>query len=224
MIPMTLPRGLLASVAMLVAIVASVRFVDLPLARALAEAHLAHAWLTGDTVKLPVLVVLAYVALLVGAAHLVARRPLPLWAVAGMLAGLALVLSLALVEDVLKPIFGRTVPSVMLRAGHGGFHWFHSGGALQSFPSGHTDQAAAIVAVLWQFYPRGRWLYVAALAVLALALMLGEWHFLGDILAGGFVGTWAGVLVTQVWALVGNALTRRGAITAPASAPPPGGS
>lgn len=205
----TLPREFVISLAMLLAIAVSVRFIDSTLARTLADAHLARAWLTRDLFRLPVLVVLAYAALAVGLAHLVARRPLPRWAVAGMLAGLALVVSLALVENVLKPLFGRTIPSVYLRSGRGGFHWFHAGWPFQSFPSGHAVQATAIIAVFWHFYPRGRWFYAATLVLLAAALMLGRWHFLGDILAGGFIGAWAGVLVIRGWGLIGPALARR---------------
>lgn len=210
----TLQRGFLFSLFMLVAITLSVRFIDRPLAEALAETHLARAWLVGPEVQWPVLEVLSYAALVIGVAHLVVGRPLPRWTVAGMLAGLALVVSLALVENVLKPIFGRTVPSVLLKSGRGGFHWFRYGGALQSFPSGHSDQAAAILTVLWHYYPRGRWLYIAAVVLLAIALMLGEWHFLGDIVAGCLVGVWVGVIVQQGWA----------AVTARANAPPQQGS
>jgi membrane-associated phospholipid phosphatase len=61
---------------------------------------------------------------------------------------------------------------------------------------------------LWIFYPRWRWIYVAFLSLLASALMIGEWHFLSDIIAGGFIGTVAGALMMRLWATVGGPALR----------------
>lgn len=145
------------------------------------------------------MVVLATLAVLLGAGYLMSAKPLPRWVAASMLAGLALAWSLCLVEFVLKPLFGRTLPAAYLQIGRYGFHWFRSGRAFGSFPSGHADQAAAILSVFWLAYPQWRWGYAAAFIFLAAALMIGEWHFLSDIIAGGCVGAAAGLLVTRMW-------------------------
>lgn len=201
-----MPRWLIASLAVVGSLAVSMRYVDRPLARAMASFHTFRALLAGTPVELPVMVVLATLAVLLGAAYLMLAKPLPRWVAAGMLAGLALAWSLCLVEFVLKPLFGRTLPSAYLRIGQYGFHWFRSGRAFGSFPSGHADQASAILSVLWVVYPRWRWAYAAAFSALAIALMVGEWHFLSDIVAGGYIGTTAGLVVMRIW----NSAAERG--------------
>ena len=198
-----LRRWLLMSLAIAILIVVSVYFIDRPLARLLAEFHLFRALLTKAPVELPVMIALASLAVLLGGSYLAAGKPLPKWVATGMLAGLALAWSLCLTEFVLKPVFGRALPTAYLLNGQYGFYWFHWGETFGSFPSGHTDQATSILSVLWIFYPRWRWVYVGAIFLLAFALMLGEWHFLSDIIAGGFVGTVSGVMLTEIWKTLG---------------------
>jgi len=198
----TLYRWLFASLASLSLIVASFFLIDRPLARLMAKFHLFQALLNRAPVELPVMIALACLAVLLGGSYLAAGKRLPKWVAAGMLAGLALVWSLCLTEFLLKPLFGRTLPIAYLQTGQYGFHWFHLGDAFGSFPSGHADQVTSILSVLWVFYPRWRWVYVGALALLAFALLLGEWHFLSDIIAGSFIGTASGVLTMQIWETV----------------------
>ena len=194
-----LRRWLYAAFAVSTFVLLSIHFVDRPLARLLARFHMYQGALVSPSVHIPVLIVLASFAVLLGARSLSVREKFPKWAVAAVLAGLALAWSLCLTEFVLKPLFGRAVPSDYLQNGQYAFLWFQYSDSYKSFPSGHTDQALAIVSVLWRFYPRWRWLYVVALSVLSCALLLGEWHFLSDLVAGGFVGAAAGALMMQIW-------------------------
>ena len=78
-------------------------------------------------------------------------------------------------------------PSLIGDAAYG-FHPFHHGVAYDSFPSGHTARTLAVATVVWIAYPRWRW--VCGLASLAVAVdLLGlDYHFVGDVIAGGFVG------------------------------------
>jgi membrane-associated phospholipid phosphatase len=195
----TLRRWLAAAIAVTVFVLFSIHFVDRPLARLLARFHMYQGVLVSPQVHIPVLIVLASFAVLLGARSLSARERFPKWAVAAVLAGLALAWSLCLTEFVLKPLFGRAFPSDYLQYGQYAFLWFQYSDAYRSFPSGHADQAMAIASVLWGFYPRWRWIYVVALAGLAGALLLGEWHFLSDLVAGGFIGAAAGALMMQIW-------------------------
>ena len=185
-------------------VIVSVCFVDRPLAQAMAQFDFFQALLSRAPVGFPLMKVVAGAAMLLAAGFLAAGKAMPKWVEAGLLVGLALVLSLCLTEFVLKPVFGRVHPSDYLQSGQYGFYWFHSGDMFGSFPSGHSDQAMSIVSVLWAFYPRWRWVYVAFLSLLAGALMIGEWHFLSDIIAGGFVGTAAGVLTMRSWRAIGR--------------------
>jgi membrane-associated phospholipid phosphatase len=195
-------RWFFASLAISSLIVVSIRYIDRPLARLTAEFHLFQALLNRAPVELPAMIALACLAVLLGGSYLAAGKRLPKWLVAGMLAGFALLWSLCLTEFLLKPLFGRTLPTAYLQNGQYGFHWFHLGNAFGSFPSGHADQATAILSVLWVFYPRWRWGYAGALVLGAFALVLGEWHFLSDIIAGSFIGTVSGVLMMQIWKAV----------------------
>lgn len=192
--------GLLALV--LLAIVVAVLWVDVPLSQALSHFGFARAVFRSRPLALPVLPVLSFVVLALGVGLKLAGRPLPRWLVAGSLAAVALLASLWLTEEVFKPIFGRVIPSVALRGHESGFHWLRRGAPFQSFPSGHSVQASAIIAVFWGFYPKLRGLMVAGFALIAVALMVGEWHYLGDIIAGGLVGTLGGIAVVRLWGLV----------------------
>ena len=196
---MTPRRMILGCLALLVGIVVSVLWIDRPLAEGLAKFGLGLDLFSSDPVKWPVMIYLGYVGVALGAGYVIAGWHRPRWVEAAMLAGLALLLGNLLTHDLLKPIFGRTVPSEYLRTGRHGFHWFHGGSRFEAFPSGHSTQAMAMLSVVWAFYPRLRWLCAVLMAVLAMALMLGQWHFLGDILAGSCVGAMAGVVVLAVW-------------------------
>jgi membrane-associated phospholipid phosphatase len=80
----------------------------------------------------------------------------------------------------------------LLRDGAYGFHPFHGGGAYGSFPSGHTARSVAIAAVVWVAYPGWRWVCAAASAAEGCALVGMDYHFVGDVVAGGFVGAIVG--------------------------------
>lgn len=206
---MTISRALGLVALVLIAIVVAVLWIDMPLARALARFDMARALFRSKPLGLPILPGISLAVLFLGLAVMVAGRPLPRWLVAGSLAAVALLTSLYVTEDVLKPIFGRVVPSVALRGHVSGFHWLRSGSPYQSFPSGHSVQAASVVAVMWSFYPRLRLVMLAGFAVMAGALMLGQWHFLGDILAGGLVGALAGAAVVGTWRALSGVVARR---------------
>ena len=110
------------------------------------------------------------------------------------------------VKRFLKPIFGRTSPETWINAnssstqnGYYGFHFWHGGAAYQSFPSGHMATACALIAVLWIWYPRWRWLYFAAVLSVGGALVGTNIHFMSDVIAGAFVGISVGAAVTAIW-------------------------
>jgi membrane-associated phospholipid phosphatase len=91
--------------------------------------------------------------------------------------------------------FGRDWPETWVRdnpslIGDGayGFHPFHGGRGYASFPSGHTARTLGVAAVVWIAYPRWRWVCVAASGGVALGLLGMDYHFVSDVIAGGFVG------------------------------------
>jgi membrane-associated phospholipid phosphatase len=103
------------------------------------------------------------------------------------------------IKNGLKWFFGRPWPETWRHNNSSwignqdyAFHWFQGGGQFSSFPSGHTAATFAVLSVLWICYPRWRALYVlAALAVIA-SLVGANFHFLGDTIAGAFLGATVG--------------------------------
>jgi lipid A 4'-phosphatase len=109
-----------------------------------------------------------------------------------------------LVGDIMKPVFGRARPHLLISDGVFGFTWHGAHAAYWSFPSGHAITAVSLAAAL-AVIERRLWPLYAAAAVLVMAsrVVLAE-HYLSDLIAGAFI---AG---TTVWALA--AAFRRGGI------------
>jgi membrane-associated phospholipid phosphatase len=102
-----------------------------------------------------------------------------------------------------KFVFGRTWPLYghpsYLIDGSYGFNFFTAGLSFDAFPSGHTAAVCAVAGVLWITYPRFRLLYLAGAAAMAIALVAGDFHFLSDVLGGGFLGVSVALLVLGAW-------------------------
>ena len=108
------------------------------------------------------------------------------------------------IKDALKYIFGRYWPNTcsnnnlsLLHDHAYGFHFFHSGVAYQSFPSGNTTVAVAAMTAVWIAYPRPALRCLAILVAVAVVIgLLGEnYHFLGDCIAGGWLGATVAIYV-----------------------------
>jgi membrane-associated phospholipid phosphatase len=89
----------------------------------------------------------------------------------------------------------------LIRDGAYGFHPFHSGTEYGSFPSGHTARTLAIAAVIWLAYPGWRWACIVASVAVSMGLLGMNYHFVGDVVAGGFVGAIVGTYVVYFGAL-----------------------
>ncbi len=187
------------------AVVISYIWLDRPIAR-FAHEHLQRYDLFGK---------LTYVPLIVGPVAIFASAAIGLWALSARALSrlqtvtVLAVLSLAVasgVKDQLKLAFGRTWPETwvrdnpsFIRDGVYGFSPFHGGPAFASFPSGHTTAICAVMSVLWICYPRYRALYAACMAAAGLGLVGADFHFLGDVIAGAFLGISMGWLTVVLW-------------------------
>jgi membrane-associated phospholipid phosphatase len=99
----------------------------------------------------------------------------------------------------LKPLFGRqTVDYFFFKPEQSGFFPF-DGSWKGSFPSGHMVIVAAIVTVLWHFFPRFYAIYIAALICAASLLVVGEWHFVSDTIAGMIWGSLFALFILRLW-------------------------
>jgi membrane-associated phospholipid phosphatase len=171
------------------------------------------------------LVVLAFAAI---ALRAMSGRPLPRLQTVAVLATASLAVADA-VKDQLKFAFGRTWPETwvrnnlsFIRDGVYGFNPFHGGPGFAAFPSGHMTAICAVMSVLWICYPRFRLLYAIAIAAVAVGLVAADFHFVGDVIAGGFLGVSTGWLTVALWEL-GRRHVRDGALPAsggPQSEPP----
>lgn len=111
------------------------------------------------------------------------------------------------VKDQLKWVFGRYWPETwidnnpsLIQDHAYGFHPFHSGVAYESFPSGHTTIVFSLVSVAWILWPRLRPLWALAGPVIIAALVGSNYHFVGDTVAGAFLGSLTGVYVVRLGA------------------------
>jgi membrane-associated phospholipid phosphatase len=92
-------------------------------------------------------------------------------------------------KAVLKYLFGRMNTRVWLqKGGDHSFHWLHGGGEYGGFPSGHMAVFTALAAACWLAFPRYRAASVAAITALGFAMIATDYHFLGDVIAGGYLG------------------------------------
>jgi membrane-associated phospholipid phosphatase len=132
-------------------------------------------------------------------------RPLSRLEAVILLCGLSIIVSAALKNE-LKFMFGRTWPETwtnnnlsLIRDGVYGFFFFHGGRGYDAFPSGHTAAVCSAMSVLWLCYPRWRVVYAIVVGLVVVGLIGSDFHFLGDIVAGAFVGASTGWLAVLMW-------------------------
>jgi membrane-associated phospholipid phosphatase len=114
------------------------------------------------------------------------------------LACLASICAYGINDEVLKPLFGVPGP---LQVTGGARHTFNfaAGLAFGSFPSGHMMLAGAFAGVFMRFYRASIRPLAALLLVAAALLVVGDWHFISDVIMGTFLGVSAGVLAGEGW-------------------------
>jgi membrane-associated phospholipid phosphatase len=138
-------------------------------------------------------------------ARITGRELGPIWraAIAAAVATLFATLAVTFV----KYGFGREWPETWVRntpnpswiSNHAyGFTPFHGGEGYLSCPSGHTTRMAAPGAVLWRRLPRLRVLWVLPAVIVAVALVAADFHFVGDCVAGVYLGVACAALVMMV--------------------------
>lgn len=117
---------------------------------------------------------------------------------ATVLACLTSICAYAINDTTLKLIFGVPGPSAVLHGTRHAFHLF-AGSPNCSFPSGHMMLSGSFAGVFMRLYRRTILPFAALLLIAATLLILGNWHFLSDVLAGTFLGVSAGLLAGELW-------------------------
>lgn len=120
------------------------------------------------------------------------------------LACLTSICAYAINDGALKLLFGVPNPGAFLL--HGAQHAFHflKGSSNCGFPSGHMVLAGSFAGVFMRLYRRSTLALSALLFLAAVLLILGDWHFVSDVIAGTFVGVSAGLLGGELWLVHSN--------------------
>ena len=181
------------------ALVAAVAFVyfDVPIARRVygifgAAQSLATGFGSAVLLSIEATVALALVILRITRGHLSPFRE------ATALACLTSICAYAINDSALKLFFGVPNPATVLHGTHHAFN-FLSGSSNSSFPSGHMVLAGAFAGVFMRLYRTSILPFSAMLLIAAVLLIVGDWHFFSDVIAGTFVGVSAGLLAGDVW-------------------------
>jgi membrane-associated phospholipid phosphatase len=95
-----------------------------------------------------------------------------------------------LAKSITKFVFGRIDTRVWVidPTQSRNFHWFDGVGSYHGFPSGHMAVLTPLLIALWHLYPRLKPLWGAALGGMAIALVLTDYHFVSDVIAGTYLG------------------------------------
>lgn len=115
-----------------------------------------------------------------------------------VLACLASICAYAINDGTLKFVFGVPNPIAVLNGGRHAFHLF-KGAPNCGFPSGHMVLAGAFAGVFMRLYRVSIVPLAALLLIAAVLLVVGDWHFVSDVLVGTFIGVSAGVLAGELW-------------------------
>lgn len=114
------------------------------------------------------------------------------------IACLASICSYGINSEVLKPFFGVPIPAEVMEGATHAFN-FLKGSGNSGFPSGHMVLAGAFAGVFMSLHRASVWPLAALLVLAAGLLVVGDWHFLSDVIAGTFVGVSAGILAGGAW-------------------------
>ncbi len=116
------------------------------------------------------------------------------------IACLASICTYGINSEVLKPFFGVPIPAEVMGGARHAFN-FMRGSGKSSFPSGHMVLAGAFAGGLMRLQRTSVWPLSALLVLAGGLLIVGDWHFLSDVIAGTFVGVSAGILAGEAWAV-----------------------
>jgi membrane-associated phospholipid phosphatase len=98
-------------------------------------------------------------------------------------------------EFVFKQIFGRSWPEPTYIRDHlYGFRFLHASQGWTSFPSGTAIGSTALATVISTFFPRWRFAAAVLATAVCAAMILENYHWVSDVIAGGFLGTSIGYM------------------------------
>jgi len=106
---------------------------------------------------------------------------------------------------ILKHIFGRISSEIWVAgrtdfqgSGFSGFHLLHGNIGYEAFPSGTASITASIVSVVWMLAPKMRPLVALVMVFFATAVVLVNYHYVSDVVAGAFLGATIGYMTVRL--------------------------
>ena len=135
------------------------------------------------------IVVLVYFRLIAGNSRKADMAFLFIWAVA--IPGL--------LTNVIKIIFGRARPNLLVHENIFEFAWFEFGYDHNSFPSGHSTIAGAAAMSLAIFFPRLTPLWVITFGVIGFSRVFVWAHYVSDVIAGLAWGAFAAWIILRIF-------------------------
>jgi membrane-associated phospholipid phosphatase len=101
-------------------------------------------------------------------------------------------------DIIFKHFFGRAGPDPYIQSHLYAFRLLHGGPLWESFPSGTAAISAAIASVLWIMMPRSRAISVMIVVLLSTAVVITYYHWVGDVIAGAFLGVSIGWMTVHL--------------------------
>ena len=192
---------LLTSAATMTAVLICIVYADHPIAEFF-DKHVRHTeiwiWIARALAPLDLAVLIALLFLLGCGTWVLSGRSLPLWTRTPLLCSWATTWATA-ADIIFKRIFGRAFPDPTYIQDHlDGFHLLHGGPHWTSFPSGTAIISSAIASVLWLVTPRLRLSGVAILTLLCIAVVVTNFHWVSDVVAGVFLGSSIGWMTVRL--------------------------
>jgi membrane-associated phospholipid phosphatase len=192
---------LFAFAATTIVVMVCIAYVDRPVATFF-DGRLRHTaawvWLARALAPLDFAVVMALLFLLACGTCVLSGRSLGSWTQTLLLCSWAAMWATA-ADIIFKRIFGRAWPDPAYIHDHlYGFRLLHGGPHWESFPSGTAAISAAIASVLWIVVPRSRVLGAVIVILLCIAVVITNYHWVGDVIAGVFLGTSIGWMTVRL--------------------------
>ncbi|MGD9648712.1 MAG: phosphatase PAP2 family protein [Pirellulales bacterium] len=140
-----------------------------------------------------------------------AWRPFARWELTLLVACLCLIVADEFRESI-GDLCGRYWPETwfdhnpsFIGTGAYGFHPWQAGDDVGSFPSGHAARVVGFAAVWWLAVPRSRAICLVVCPPLLVALVLMNYHFVGDVVGGSVVGAIVAAWGARLAKLTGEA-------------------
>lgn len=173
------------------------RYVDVPVAYRVygllgGTESLATGFASAVLLGIEAAIALAMVIIRIARGHLSPFRE------AIVLACLTSICAYAINDSALKLLFGVPNPTAVMHGAHHASRLLR-GSSASSFPSGHMVLAGAFAGVFMRLYRISMLPFSILLLIAAGLLIVGDWHFVSDVIAGTFVGISAGLLAGELW-------------------------